>query len=60
MRKRHPLSRKKKKIDIELKYRRTILYVLKEKGEKIYFFKIGALLGDFIMKDRCMIDCLLD
>ena len=43
-----------------VKYRRTILYVLREKEEKICFLKTGALLGDLIMKDRCVLDCLLD
>ena len=53
MRAGHPSSRKKK-------YRRTTLYILKEKGEKIYFLKIGALLGDLVNKKRCMINYLLD
>ena len=43
-----------------VKYRRTISYVLKEKKEKIRFLKIGALLGDLLMKDRHVLDCLLD
>ena len=43
-----------------VKYRRTILYVLKEKEEKICFLKIGALLRDLLMKDRHVLDCLLD
>ena len=42
-----------------VKYRRTILYVLKEKEEKICFLKI-ALVGDLLMKDRRVLDCLLD
>ena len=42
-----------------VKYRRTISYVLKEKKEKIRFLKIGALLGDLLMKDRHVLDCLL-
>ena len=49
-----------KKNDTWLKYRRTILCVLKEKEEKISFLKIEGLLGDLRMKDRCMIYCLLD
>ena len=36
------------------------LYVLKQKEEKICFLKIGALLGNLLMKDRCVLDCLLD
>ena len=43
-----------------VKYRRTILYVLREKEKKICFLKIGALLGDLLMKDRYVLDCLLD
>ena len=43
-----------------VKYRRTISNVLKEKEEKICIHKIGALLGDLLMKDRCVLDCLLD
>ena len=43
-----------------VKYRRTILYVLKEKEEKICCLKIGALVGDLLMKDRHVLDCLLD
>ena len=43
-----------------VKYRKTILYVLKEKEEKICFLKIGALVGNLLMKDRCVLDCLLD
>ena len=43
-----------------VKYRKTILYVLKEKEEKIRFLKIGALLGDLLMKDRRVLDCILD
>ena len=42
------------------KYRRTILYVLKEKEEKMCFLKIEALLKDLLMKDRHVLDCLLD
>ena len=43
-----------------VKYRRTILYVLKEKEEKICFLKIGALLGGLLMKDRRVLGYLLD
>ena len=50
---------KKNKNDKWLKYRRTILCVLKEKKEKICFLKIEALLVDLRMKDRCVIYCLL-
>ena len=42
-----------------VKYRKTILYVLKEKEEKICFLKIGGLLRDLLMKDRHALDCLL-
>ena len=43
-----------------VKYQRTILYVLKEKEEKICCLKIGALVGDLLMKDRRVLDCILD
>ena len=43
-----------------VKYRRIISYVLREKEKKIYFLKIGALLGDLLMKDRHVLDCLID
>ena len=33
---------------------------MKEREEKIYFLKIGALLEDLLMKDRHVLDCLLD
>ena len=43
-----------------VKYRRTILYILlREKEKKICFLKLGALLGDLLMKNRHVLDCLL-
>ena len=33
---------------------------LKEKEEKILFIKIGNLPGDLLIKDRHVLDCLLD
>ena len=33
---------------------------LKEKEEKIFFIKVGTLPGDLLMKDRHVLDCLLD
>ena len=37
-----------------------LLSPLKEKEEKIHFLKIGALLEDLLMKDRHVLECLLD
>ena len=33
---------------------------LKEKEKKIFFIKVGTLPGDLLMKDRHVLDCLLD
>ena len=33
---------------------------LKEKEEKIFFIKVGTLPGDLLMKDKHVLDCLLD
>ena len=35
-------------------------FLLKEKEEKICCLKIGALVRNLLMKDRCVLECLLD